>query len=60
MGMLWKRCFGQDKRYWRRTYKVCVHEFGIGPPEHLNSRNRSDHKTRLSHLGTAEYSQDPE
>lgn len=21
MGMLWKRCFGQDKRYWRRTYK---------------------------------------
>ncbi len=23
MGMLWKRCFGQDKRYWRRTYKVC-------------------------------------
>jgi len=23
MGMLWKRCFSQDKRYWRRTYKVC-------------------------------------
>ena len=22
MGMLWKRCFGQDKKYWRRTYKV--------------------------------------
>ncbi|CAF4711185.1 unnamed protein product [Rotaria sp. Silwood1] len=21
MGMLWKRCFTQDKRYWRRTYK---------------------------------------
>ncbi|CAF1179052.1 unnamed protein product [Rotaria sordida] len=21
IGMLWKRCFGQDKRYWRRTYK---------------------------------------
>jgi len=21
MGMLWKRCFGQDKKYWRRTYK---------------------------------------
>lgn len=21
MGMLWKRCFGQEKRYWRRTYK---------------------------------------
>lgn len=21
MGMLWKRCFGQDKRLWRRTYK---------------------------------------
>ncbi|CAF4242470.1 unnamed protein product [Rotaria sp. Silwood2] len=23
MGMLWKRCFTQDKRLWRRTYKVC-------------------------------------
>ncbi|CAF4327849.1 unnamed protein product, partial [Adineta steineri] len=22
IGMLWKRCFGQDKKYWRRTYKV--------------------------------------
>ncbi|CAF3579233.1 unnamed protein product [Rotaria socialis] len=21
MGMLWKRCFGQEKKYWRRTYK---------------------------------------
>ncbi|CAF0887501.1 unnamed protein product [Rotaria sordida] len=21
MGMLWKRCFTQDKKYWRRTYK---------------------------------------
>ncbi|CAF1152572.1 unnamed protein product [Adineta ricciae] len=21
MGMLWKRCFGQDKKLWRRTYK---------------------------------------
>lgn len=21
MGMLWKRCFGQDPRYWRRVYK---------------------------------------
>jgi hypothetical protein len=21
MGMLWKRCFGQDKTHWRRTYK---------------------------------------
>ncbi|CAF1193101.1 unnamed protein product [Adineta steineri] len=21
IGMLWKRCFGQDKKYWRRTYK---------------------------------------
>lgn len=23
MGMLWKRCFGQEKKNWRRTYKVC-------------------------------------
>lgn len=21
MGMLWKRCFGQEKKFWRRTYK---------------------------------------
>ena len=25
IGMLWKRCFGQEKKCWRRTYKVrCV------------------------------------